>query len=358
MNYFDNIRKDLKDYFSILSKNIPDWLNEYIDTDAMQRIGKISFDNGNDYVSFNDSHEWYSNLDHSVGVALIIWNFTHDKAQTLAGLFHDIATPCFKHCIDFMNGDTERQESTEELTETIIRNDKKIMSLLKMDNILVEEVCDYHIYPIADNDTPQLSSDRFEYNFSCGYFFHPEIWTLDQIKTVYDDVTILINEDGEEELGFKTYQIAQDYIHHICKLWPYWIKPSMRITQQFYADICSIMNRLGYLSIDDLYTLSEEDIINKILNCECEYVRESFKKFSKIIECSNKEEPGKYHVNVKTKRRYVNPLVGNELMYGRIYNLSDQALMDIEEFFKIPIDGLVSVDLDFSLKDAKKLILS
>lgn len=52
-------------------------------------------DCGCDYTNLFPRHEWYSNLDHSVGVALIIWNFTHDKKQTLAGLFHDIATPVF-----------------------------------------------------------------------------------------------------------------------------------------------------------------------------------------------------------------------------------------------------------------------
>ncbi len=69
-------------------------------------------DCGNDYTNLFPKHPWHSNLDHSVGVALILWNFTHDKKQTLAGLFHDIATPTFKHCIDFMIGDYQKQEST------------------------------------------------------------------------------------------------------------------------------------------------------------------------------------------------------------------------------------------------------
>ena len=86
---------------------------------------------------------WYSSLDHSVAVALIIWNFTNDKKQTLAGLFHDIATPAFKHAIDFMNGDYEKQESTEELTTQIIANSKEIMELLNRDNIKIDEVNDY-----------------------------------------------------------------------------------------------------------------------------------------------------------------------------------------------------------------------
>lgn len=107
------------------------------------------------------------------------------KKQTLSGLFHDIATPVFKHCIDFMNGDSENQESTEERTEQIIKNSKEIMSLLKRDNIKLEEVSDYHIYPIADNDTPRLSSDRFEYTLSGG-LYQVRVFELEDIERYYN----------------------------------------------------------------------------------------------------------------------------------------------------------------------------
>ncbi len=62
------------------------------------------------------------------------------------------------------------QESTESLTTEIIKNSEKIMKLLKRDNIEIEEICDYHIYPIVDNDTPKLSADRLEYSLSNALF--------------------------------------------------------------------------------------------------------------------------------------------------------------------------------------------
>ena len=34
------------------------------------------------------------------------------------------------------------------------------MDLLNRDGIKVEEICDYHIYPIADNDTPKLRNRK------------------------------------------------------------------------------------------------------------------------------------------------------------------------------------------------------
>ena len=138
--YYSNLDSLRKEYFKILSPVFPEWLLDYIDTSEMQRLSWISMVCGTDYSKIYNYVSFNSTLDHSVGVALIIWNFTKDKKQTLAGLFHDIATPTFKHCIDFMNGDSEHQESTEERTEQIIKNSKIIMDLLLIPFIVLRVV--------------------------------------------------------------------------------------------------------------------------------------------------------------------------------------------------------------------------
>ena len=220
--YFENLNETIKEYFKVLSDEIPDFLYDYINTPAMQRIGKIGCGCGTDYTKIFNNKFFYSNLDHSIGVALIIWNFTKDKKQTIAGLFHDISTPVFKHCIDFMNGDHETQESTEELTTYMIKNSKEIMELLERDNIKVNEVDDYHIYPIADNDTPKLSADRLEYTLTNGLYFKA-VWNVQKIKEIYSNIEIQINEDGIRELGFKDKKIAEEFIDGASQLWPLWV---------------------------------------------------------------------------------------------------------------------------------------
>ena len=157
--YIESLNPMIKEYYKILSEEFPEFLIEYIETPRMQKQDRISITCGTCYSKMFNINLWYSSLAHSIAVALIIWNFTHDKKQTLSGLFHDIATPAFKHCVDFMNNDHEKQESTENLTKTIILESKEIMDLLNRDNISIDEVADYHIYPIADNDTPMLSAD-------------------------------------------------------------------------------------------------------------------------------------------------------------------------------------------------------
>ena len=331
--YFKTLNNEVKEYFNILSPDFPNWLLEYINTPEMERISKISMSCGTDYSSCFNIRYWYSNLDHSVGVALIIWHFTKDKKQTLAGLFHDIATPVFKHCIDFMNGDSETQESTEEKTTDIIRNSKEIMQLLKRDGIKLEEVCDYKIYPIADNDTPKLSADRFEYTFASGLTFF-RVWELDKIRRIYNDVIVLKNEQGIDELGFKHKEICEEYIDIISRLWPEWVSDKDRIVMQFLADICKSMNVKGYLTIEDLYNLSEQEVINKILNCEDRYLKESFKLFQNTDTVYQSLIPieGKYCTNVKSKIRYIIPLVETKDGAIRINKISDKANNKIIEY--------------------------
>jgi len=349
MSYLDNKNDELKEYFKILCNgDFPDWLWEYVDTPEMQRIDKISISCGMDYFGCFDINYFYSNLDHSIGVALIIWNFTHDKKQTLAGLFHDIATPTFKHCIDFMNGDSETQESTEELTTVIIKNSKEIMALLERDGIRLEEVDDYKKYPIADNDTPRLSADRFEYTFSSGLTFF-RVWDLDKIKKMYQNIIVVKNEDGLDELAFKDKEVCEEYISIISNLWPEWVSDSDRIGMQFIADMCKSMKNAGYLSIEDLYNLSEQEVINKILNCNDSYLSESFKKFMQTTQTHSSSEKvdGKYCVNVRSKTRYVNPLV---IVNGEAVRISDTSFVSnelISNYLKIPKEGFVYLDFNF-----------
>ena len=90
------------------------------------------------------------------------------------------------------------------------------MKLLKRDNILIEEICDYKKYPIADNKTPQLSADRLEYTLSSGITF-TQTWKVDDIKEIYVNLEIIKNEDNIDEIGFKDSKIAEKFVHGLVK---------------------------------------------------------------------------------------------------------------------------------------------
>jgi hypothetical protein len=90
----------------------------------------------------------------------------------------------------------------------MIKNSPEIIKLLERDNIKLEEINDYHIYPIADNNTPQLSADRLEYSLSNALFTY-KTKSFSEIREIYNDIEIQKNENNEEEIGFKKQKIAE-----------------------------------------------------------------------------------------------------------------------------------------------------
>ena len=348
-NYIDTLNETIKSYYKILSEDFPDFLNEYINTPEMLKQAKISVSCGTIYSKMYNQM-WYSSLDHSIAVALIIWHFTKDKKQTLSGLFHDIATPVFKHSIDFMNKDYEKQESTEELTTKIISESKEIMTLLNRDGIKVEEVSDYHIYPIADNDTPCLSSDGLEYTLSNGLGATEKIWTLDDVKDVYDNIEIQKDEKGVEEVGFKDIAIAEKFVHTMSILSRLYRREKTLFTMQMLADIMKIMSDNDLINVAEMYNLSEKEVIERIEKCNIRNISNGFKtwKNSTDILTSEVAPEGKYFVNIeKVKKRYINPLVRYNNEYKRLKNISKKATNDINEALEYKTAKYVFLDFDF-----------
>ena len=118
---------------------------------------------------------------------------------------------------------------------------------------------------------------------------------------------------------------------------------------QFIADIVKSMNVKGYLTVDDLYKLSEKEVIDRILNCEDAYIKESFIKFQNSTSVFGSDKPveGKYCINVKAKRRYIIPLVKDRGKVERINTISEQAKRDIDEYWNIKHSQYTGFDFDF-----------
>ncbi len=338
MTYLDKINPIIKDYYSILSEDFPEFLIDYIETPRMQKQDRISCSCGMYYTKMAKVELWYSSLEHSIAVALVIWHFTHDKKQTLSGLFHDIATPAFKHCVDFLNGDYMDQESTEELTKTLIEESKDIMKLLKRDNIKIEEVCDYHIYPIADNDTPMLSADRLEYSLSNDLIVF-KTNTLEEIKEIYNDIEVQTNENGIIELGFKTKKIARKFVKNTSRLSKCYRDDATRFYMQAIADILKKVSQDGLINKEDLYELKESEVIDIVKKSK---YKEVFKKLTNITKVNiSKEEPKDiYYVQHGAKVRYIDPLYNGK----RISKECKIAKKMIENNLSYNMDNYVFID--------------
>ena len=305
----------IREFHRVLEPDFPEWIQEYVETLILQKQKYISTTCGTIYSDLFENQRFYSSLDHAIGVALVVWHFTHDKKQTLAGLFHDIATPVFKHCVDFMNGDHLVQESTEDLTTEIIAESPEISCLLKRDGILVSEVDNYHLYPIADNDTPKLSADRLEYSLA-NMLFAYGMADLTEIHEMYTDIVVQSDENGVKELGFQTKKIARKFVKLTSQLSIFYREDRTRYSMQLIADILKKMSESGRISVADLYQMKESEVIKLILASDYCDTFLAWRKAKKIKKAKSFEEcpEGVYVVNCQAKVRYIDPLWQGERM--------------------------------------------
>lgn len=339
---------DIEEYYKILCPEFPNFLKKYIELPIMQRLSGIGLLCGTDWTSLYKNRFFYSRLDHSVGVALIIWNFTKDKTQTIAGLLHDVSTTVFSHVSDFRKGDALTQTSTEEPTTKMILSDSALCKLLESDGIEPKDVVDYHIYPIADNEIPSLSADRLEYMYPSGLALDGS-WTFEEIAKTYNDLIILKNEENKEELGFKTIEMAELYCKKFCMIGHILQLNENKLSLQLLSQIMSKAVELDVLQEEDFMTLSESKIIEKIesfiskktLSMEEQKIAtmyNTFRKMTKVEHTNQKLPEDKYFcVSLKVKQRYINPLVKvgtNSQQAKRLSEVSDFANKLIKDFLE------------------------
>ncbi len=297
--YLEHYLKELNYY------NMPEFLFKYLNSSSLVRLKKVGYFCGMDYASsdiYNFS-EYISRFDHSLTVALIVYNLTHDKKATLAGLFHDIATPCFSHVIDYMNKDYEKQESTEEYTEFILRSDSYLKECLKKDGLCIEDIVDFKKYTIVDNDRPKVCADRIDGVVLTGIGWTKNI-TKKDISDIIHDMDIFINEDKEEEIGFKSIEIAKKVVDVSNTIDVYCHSREDNYMMELLANITRMSIDKKIITYDDLYRYNEQELFSLLSRTNYLDIHNLVDKFKNI----KSEDIPKLDMP-KVKRRDLNPLV-------------------------------------------------
>ncbi len=295
------------EYFNLLSGGkVPSFLTKYLTIPSLVRLKDVGYFCGMDYASkeIYNFKEKISRYDHSLTVALLTWTLTGDKKVTLAGLFHDIATPCFAHVIDYMNKDYENQESTEEYTDKIIKNDEILQKFLKEDNISVEEIINFKKYTIVDSSRPKLCADRLDGIILNGIALTKNIFKKDIVEIV-NDLEVYENEYMENELGFKTQSIALKVLDISNEINRIFHTNEDKYMMELLAEITKMAIDNKVINYDDLYYLVEPTLFDKIRNSKIKKLEDLLSKFETVLVS---EIPEVVIENVKNKD--LNPLVG------------------------------------------------
>lgn len=245
---------------------LPEFMNKYLELAFMIRLKGIIMLCG----MINASPRMYkfnlpkiTRFDHSLNDAKITWMLTHSKEKTLASLFHDVASPTWCHVVDYLNNDFVLQESTEDKTAEILLSSNKLLEYLKSDGIRLDDVLDFKKYTVCDLPRPKLCADRLENTLSTAYAWMGSI-SLAETKQVIDALTLVINEDLEEEIGLKDEASAKILVrlnNEINTLTQAGADTYMMIVAAEVLKRCIETNVVKY---DDLFRITEGELIRII----------------------------------------------------------------------------------------------
>ena len=307
------MEKRITPLIRIYHEELPEPLLSLYATYPLRRLADVGMHCGCEYSAFlrfrflpmSEYAENYTRDLHSLGAALIVLHFTGDLKQSIAGLLHDIATPVFAHVVDFMKEDHIHQEATEEATREMIESSPEILAVLKNCGLTVEDVEDYHRYPIADNPSPGLSSDRLEYtlgNFLCG-----RRKSLEEIRALYRKLCCAENEEGEPELSFLSAEAAEEFALGALENARVYIADEDRFCMQYLADLLKKSLEWGVLKPEELYG-TETQVISRLLTDErSAALWKEYRNLSRIAVSKERPEDC-YSVRVPSKLRWIDPL--------------------------------------------------
>lgn len=301
----------LKYYLELLGySDMPDFIIKYLSCPSLIRLKDVGYFCGMDYASKDiyDFREYISRYDHSLTVALIVYKLTHDKKATIAGLFHDIATPCFSHVIDYMNKDHEKQETTEEYTDFVIENDIWLCHCLEEDGIYLGDIVDFKKYSIVDNDRPKACADRIDGVVLTGIGWTKNI-SKNDIKNIVMAMRMFKNENEELEIGFNSLEVAKLVLKVSESIDSYCHSKEDFYMMELLAKITKYAIDMNIICYDDLYKLNEKELFNILEESSDLYLKEL------IMEFKTKKKEDIEDVKVSNvKIRDLNLLVNGEIL--------------------------------------------
>ena len=277
------------------------------DTPPMNRLRAVGMNCGMEYTRFEPyvHGRRSTRFAHSMGVAEIVWRFTGDEKQAAAGLLHDVSTPVFAHVVDFLNGDALTQESTEAGTREIIERSEEIQRILREMGLTTDAVCDYHVYPLADNPSPGLSADRLEYTLRnlvafgrCGEA---------RARALFACLSVGEAEDGAPELAFDSPEAAREFAFLALDMGRLYVADADRCAMQYLAELLGRALERGVLSRQALYTTEPQVIAALEADPECARQWQWYRGLSRVRRSDVRPE-GDLWRRVPAKRRYIDPL--------------------------------------------------
>ena len=189
---------------------------------------------------------------------------------------------------------------------------------LKEDNISLEDLESLKNYPILENKSPKLCTDRLDgVLHTCYIWLHTN--SLEEIMKIYNNIGVLINEWGDKEIGFNNLKVAEEFVSLVYTYAKELQGNTDKYVMKYISEIVKLSFEKRLLSLEDLYTKKESDLVKIFSNNFSSW--EYFNKASNVIGVT--EQPDNFYISFNTKKRNTIPLVNTSDSIARIINVSN-----------------------------------
>ena len=163
-------------------------------------------------------------------------------------------------------------------------------------------------YSVLDNDRPKLCADRLDGVILTGMSWTKEI-TKKDITNILNDICIYNNLENEEEIGFKTFNIAKRVLDVSDNIDIFCHSKEDNYMMNLLAKITKIAIEKGYITYNFLYIYDENMLFNILKEKQDDILNKYLLEFQTI-----KKDEIKEIKLPKIKSRTLNPLVnGNRI---------------------------------------------
>lgn len=348
MNYIDSRTNLLREVQSVYSKDIPSYLCKLANLQDLKRINEISKNDGVELSSFNAFKYRYTLLDHSFGMAIILDNFKVSKQHVVEALFHEIATPSFSFSEKYLKKYFKMTDFKEPKMFDKIISSENLFKKVFTGSVSMADASNYELFTLGFADFPTLSANTLEYVLSNGYF--TRICDLREIEDLYENVTILHDEDEKEEFGFTDINMARKFFKLSLEVGKKKRSYEAKMTKQLISDVLMLMIRREEIELTDLFKFSDIELIKIGKRCSDKRIQEGWTMVERLNQVYTKFNPtddrSKYCVKVDEKSIYVDPLVKTRAGTFRLTQIDDSCEKELKTYLETDTDLYMYIDYE------------
>ena len=311
MNYLEERSEEVKALHDIYlcGKEIPEYLLELIKIPEIARLANVDASSGLQLSGFPTVSYHYSLLDHSLGVALILDNFTTNQNQVMAAFIHDIAVPSFVESAYHIDEKSLGADNTPHTVYDMVVASDALFDFFMKRNISINEICDYTVYPLAYNLSPSLCAYRLENLLHHMYL--SGVCKSEEITDFYNDLIVVPNEEHIPEFCFLDERKAEKFCVLSLETFEDFRSYEAKSVIQFISDTLAAMIRREVIATKDLYHFGDRAIMEMGLSCSDKRISDRWNylpSLNKVYTKFNKVE-GRHCYQMTSDIECVDPLI-------------------------------------------------